>query len=105
MRRVGSWLSSVLLATGVAASAFAQGGDGYWSYSAHYYPHYPRPFNNSYHGYWRDLGYGFSRQPYYGGNSYPQGHIRTGPGKENGKGRGKGGHPWARPPKHSQNRR
>jgi hypothetical protein len=62
-------LAAILAASaGSAGEVFAQGAY-YRSYSSYYYP---RPYNNKYHGYWRDLGYGFSNQPYYGGFHYTE---------------------------------
>jgi hypothetical protein len=65
-------LLCALLAACVPADALGQGGYFYRSYSSYYYP---RPFNNTYHGYWRDLGYGFSNRPAYGGYRYSAGYF------------------------------
>jgi hypothetical protein len=72
MRYAGSLLRVVLVVAclGIAVQAHAQGGY-YRSYSSYYYP---RPYNNTYHGYWRDQGYGFSNQPAYSGFRYSEGY-------------------------------
>lgn len=63
---MGSLRTLVMLAAlaaplGFASQAEAQGGY-YRGYRSYWYP----PYNNTYHGYWRDQGYGFTPRPYYG---------------------------------------
>lgn len=70
MRSIRSLLLFALLMTCFGADAFGQGY--YQSYgSSYYFPGY----NNSYHGYWRDQGYGFSSRPVYGSYYYSQGYL------------------------------
>lgn len=70
MRSVRSLLLVALFLMCLGTEAFGQGY--YQSYGSSYY--YPR-YNNSYHGYWRDLGYGFSNRPVYGSSYYSQGYY------------------------------
>jgi peptidoglycan/xylan/chitin deacetylase (PgdA/CDA1 family) len=58
-----SLLFAALLMGCVAAASDARAQNGYFypGYSSY---NYARPYNNTYHGYWRDLGYGFSNHPY-----------------------------------------
>jgi hypothetical protein len=69
MRCIRSLLLCALVVACVPAVGFAQGGYFSRGYSSYYFP---RPYNNTYHGYWRDLGYGFSPQPYYGVHRYSE---------------------------------
>ena len=53
--------AALLVATVLSTeSASAQ---GYYGYESYYFQ--PR-YQNNYHGYWRDLGYGFTNRPVYG---------------------------------------
>ena len=67
MRSVRSLVVALFL---ICLGAEAFGHDYYQSYGYSYY--FPR-YNNTYHGYWRDQGYGFSNRPVYGSYYYSQG--------------------------------
>ena len=75
MRCTGTKLLVALFLVGVGVAADALGQGYYRSYSGY---SYQRPYQNNYHGYWRDQGYGFTNRPIYGGYQYSEGYW-TGP--------------------------
>jgi hypothetical protein len=80
MRCAGTLL--VLFAGLLSTTALGQGY--YRSYGGY---SYSRPYQNNYHGYWRDQGYGFTNRPIYGGYRYSEsywGGPAFGPGYQYG---------------------
>lgn len=71
MRCAGTVLMVALFMAGVGSAADALGQGYYRSYSS--YSYQPR-YQNNYHGYWRDQGYGFSGRSVYGGHNYSEGY-------------------------------
>ena len=60
--RFGWLLAAFVLACGWSVDASAEGFFERYYELSWYYPGY----QNNYHGYWRDLGYGFTNRPAYG---------------------------------------
>jgi hypothetical protein len=58
------WLAAVLLC--VAGWCGEASAEGYFERYYESFWYHPR-YQHEYHGYWRDLGYGFTNRPVYGG--------------------------------------
>jgi hypothetical protein len=71
MQGIRRGLLIAVLGTSISAASMAAGQGYYRSYGS--YSYYPR-YQNNYHGYWRDQGYGFTNRPVYGGYHYSEGY-------------------------------